>query len=733
MNSDNTARPKQQLLKGTLRFIEWLDHYGEKSYDFQTFYASRLGQWAKALYYRKPFWGTLAVSPIVFCEAFAPKARALFWRPQRFPIADAHYAMAFLFLAKALGEEQYYKRALHFLDVLEHTRCPGYEQYCWGYPFHWVTLRGTIQEGTPLITTVPYVYEAFKQAYEMDGDDRWCRIMRSIAEHAVRDYRDFDISATASTCSYTPDPKDSVGVVNANAYRAFLLQSAAVDFSDDHYRQIAERNLNFVLECQNPDGSWYYANDGKRDFVDHFHTCFVIKALAKIESLTGDSRCTAAIERGVHYYVTNLFDKRNLPKPFSRPPRLIVYRRELYDYAECVNLAVLLKGRFPKLDDILATVVDEVLNVWQRPDGSFRSRQLHLGWDNTPMHRWAQSQMLRSMCFLLGEGTTKGSPLMQKTGAAECVGTARNARWSEARPYVLVTPARNEATFLEKTIESVIHQTVLPLKWAIVDDGSTDNTAEIVRRYLPQYPWMELVQMPQHRDRSFAAKVGAFNAGYERVKGLRWEIIGNLDGDISFDPDHFEFLLGKFAADATLGVAGTVFREEGYSSDRDSFEGRTHVAGQCQLFRRQCWEEIGGYIPHRAGGIDWMAVVTARMMGWKTESFRERWFFHYRRLGTAERGVLSSLFSYGKKDYYLGGHPVWELFRVAYRISKRPFIMGGLALGLGYCWAFLRRVPRPVSRELMAFHRKEQMTKLRAILKSLVRFKRIDNFTVAQH
>jgi hypothetical protein len=195
-------------------------------------------------------------------------------------------------------------------------------------------------------------------------------------------------------------------VVNANAYRAFLLKSAAVDFSDDHYRQIAERNLNFVLECQNPDGSWYYANDGKRDFVDHFHTCFVIKALAKIERLTGDSRCTTAIERGVHYYVTNLFDKRHLPKPFSRPPRLIVYLRELYDYAECVNLAVLLQGRFPKLDDILATVVDEVLDVWQRPDGSFRSRQLHLGWDNTPMHRWAQSQMFRSMCFLLVEGTT---------------------------------------------------------------------------------------------------------------------------------------------------------------------------------------------------------------------------------------------------------------------------------------------------------------------------------------
>jgi glycosyltransferase involved in cell wall biosynthesis len=295
-----------------------------------------------------------------------------------------------------------------------------------------------------------------------------------------------------------------------------------------------------------------------------------------------------------------------------------------------------------------------------------------------------------------------------------------------------VTPARNEEAFIEKTIDSVIHQTFLPLKWVIVDDGSTDSTSKIVRSYLEQYPWIELVQMPQRRERSFAGKAGAFKVGCDSLRGISYEIIGNLDGDISFDRDHFEFLAQKFLEDPAVGVAGTVFREEGYSSDRDGFEGRDHVAGQCQLFRKQCWEQIGGYTPHRAGGIDWMAVVTARMMGWKTRSFREKWFFHYRRLGTAERGVLSSLFSYGEKDYYLGGHPLWELFRIAYRVTKQPIIIGGISLGLGYCWASFRRTPRPVSRELMAFHRKEQMAKLKAILTSLLRFKRIDKFNVTQ-
>lgn len=403
--SETKPLAKEKALEAVLLFIEWLDRHGEVSYDFQSFYAGPLGRGAKALYYRNPLLGRLAVSPMVFCETFVPSARKVFWKPQRFPIADAHYAMGFSFLARVLEQEQYYLRALHFLEILDRTRCLGFDDYCWGYPYDWVTMRGTIKEGTPLITTVPYVYEAFKHVYRIDGDKRWFRIMQSIAQHALQDYKDFETSPSASTCSYTPDPRDSLSVINANAYRAFLLTSAALDFSEERYRRIAERNLNFVIESQNPDGSWYYANDGQRHFTDHFHTCFVLKALAKIEELTGDSKCAKAIEHGVGYYVKNLFDERGLPKPFSRPPRLTVYRRELYDYAECVNLAVLLRGRFPEFDSILSIVLNEILAAWQRPGGSFRSRKLLLGWDNTPMHRWGQSQMFRSLCFLLYRNT----------------------------------------------------------------------------------------------------------------------------------------------------------------------------------------------------------------------------------------------------------------------------------------------------------------------------------------
>ncbi len=406
------------------RFTRWLDGYGETSYDHQSYFAGRFGRSAKALYYSKPLLGMLAVAPMILSEAFFPSARRLFWKPQRFPIADAHYAMGFAFLAQMEKRESHLRRAIHFLEVLEATRCRGFSNYCWGYPFNWETRTGTYHEGTPMITSVPYMYEAFRQVHELDGNSHWREVMRSIAQHALEDYQDFEMSPTASSCSYSPGKENTRGVINASAYRAFVLTRAAIDFSDEKYRKVAERNLNFVIESQNPNGSWYYSTDNVRDFVDHFHTCFVLKALTKIEQLTGSTQCHTAIERGVDYYVKNLFDSDGLPKPFSKAPRLTVYRRELYDYAECINLGVLLSGRFPELDRNVSQVIGDVLRRWQKSDGSFRARELLIGWDNVPMHRWAQAQMFRSLCFFLANaqpnaaaGVPNGSLISQMSRA----------------------------------------------------------------------------------------------------------------------------------------------------------------------------------------------------------------------------------------------------------------------------------------------------------------------------
>jgi hypothetical protein len=227
------------------------------------------------------------------------------------------------------------------------------------------------------------------------------QILESIGRHAAIDIKDFRTLETASSCSYTPFDKG--GVINAAAYRAFLLTSASQVFSNDDYGRIAERNLNFVLENQNRDGSWYYAVDGVRDFVDHYHTCFVMKALAKIQVLTGHAATLEGLRKGVSYYLNNLFDVDGLPKPFARAPRLTVYKRELYDCAECINLCLLLRDAFPVLEMTLENVVAHILDTWIKRDGSFRSRKLHLGWDNVPMHRWGQSQMFRSLAFYLCE------------------------------------------------------------------------------------------------------------------------------------------------------------------------------------------------------------------------------------------------------------------------------------------------------------------------------------------
>jgi biofilm PGA synthesis N-glycosyltransferase PgaC len=296
--------------------------------------------------------------------------------------------------------------------------------------------------------------------------------------------------------------------------------------------------------------------------------------------------------------------------------------------------------------------------------------------------------------------------------------------------YVLITSARNEERFIEGTIRSVVAQTSLPARWVIVDDGSSDRTAEIVAGYAKRFPWIELVRRPKRLDRNFAAKAHAVNAGLEQVQALEFEVMGNLDADVSFESDYMAFLMEKFVEDPKLGVAGTPFTEEGYDSTKDSFEGENYVAGPCQLFRRRCFQEIGGYVPNRAGGVDWIAVMTARMKGWAVRSFSEKRFHHHRTMGTAERGVLAALFSYGEKDYYLGGSPIWQLCRVAYRVTKKPAVTGGLALLFGYSWAALRRVERPVSRELMRFHRQEQMKKLRALILSVLKLKKVDNFSL---
>ncbi len=291
--------------------------------------------------------------------------------------------------------------------------------------------------------------------------------------------------------------------------------------------------------------------------------------------------------------------------------------------------------------------------------------------------------------------------------------------------YVLITPARNEEKFIGKTLDSMVAQTILPERWVIVDDGSTDRTAEIVQGYAKQFRWIELIQRPQREVRNFAGKAHAFNAGFERVRELPFDVVGNLDADVSFEPDYFEFLLAKFSEFSQLGVAGTAMREANYDAVKDSFYNHSDVFGACQLFRRTCFEQVGGYTPIKWGGIDWVAVRTARLKGWRTESFCDKLFYHHRPMGATEANTWKARFDYGRKDYFLGNHPFWQMFRVSFQMMKRPYVVGGLLLLSGYFYSFASRMERPVAVELLKFHRQEQLERLRHLLVHFVKTGRL--------
>src|SRR5215831_2327830 len=253
--------------------------------------------------------------------------------------------------------------------------------------------------------------------------------------------------------------------------------------------------------------------------------------------------------------------------------------------------------------------------------------------------------------------------------------------------YVIITPARNEIQFLELTLKSVVSQTILPLCWVIVSDGSTDGTDELVQKYAADHPWIELVRMPERKERHFAGKVQAFNAGYARIEKLNFQVLASLDADVSFDANYFSFLIEKLAADPELGLVGTPFKETSNQVYDYRFVNIEHVSGACQVFRRECFEQIGGYQPIKGGGIDYVAVLTARLRGWQTRTFPERVCQHHRPMGKAGTSKGKIWFKLGQKDYSLGRHPLWQAFRAVYQMTRPPVFVAGASLLAGYTWA----------------------------------------------
>jgi glycosyltransferase involved in cell wall biosynthesis len=282
--------------------------------------------------------------------------------------------------------------------------------------------------------------------------------------------------------------------------------------------------------------------------------------------------------------------------------------------------------------------------------------------------------------------------------------------------YVIITPAHNEEAFIEQTIKSVIAQTVLPLRWVIVNDGSVDHTADIVRKYTAQHNFIKLVDFERKEGRDFGKKVAAFNRGLAEMHGLTYDYIGNLDADISFEPNYYESILREFKNDLQLGIAGGMI--DSYIGDKFICQNVAldSVGGQVQLFRRECFEQIGGYIPLPHGGIDAAAEITARMRGWSVRTFPKYRVLEHRRTGWAAGRPFASKIEEGKRMYLLGYAFSFFILRCVYRVMERPRILGSIGALYGYMRLFIRHKPILLPAEVVEYLRTEQRGKLLDLL-----------------
>lgn len=285
-----------------------------------------------------------------------------------------------------------------------------------------------------------------------------------------------------------------------------------------------------------------------------------------------------------------------------------------------------------------------------------------------------------------------------------------------AKTYVLITPCRNEADYIEATLQAVIAQTVRPKKWVIVSDGSTDRTDEIVESYAQKHDFILFLRQSGDQQRNFGSKVEAINLAYEHLRELQFDFIGNLDADITFDGGYYANILSKFEQNKRLGMAGGLRLDLVRGRFVKIRSAQSSVGGSIQMFRRECYESIGGYQRLSCGGIDAVAETMVRMYGWKVESFPELTVYHHRPTGTAGGGGIKARFKKGQQHYLIGYHPLFHLASCIFRISSFPFMLGSLAELAGYAWSFLRMKKIVVSDDFVRFLRAEQMARLRTVL-----------------
>lgn len=278
--------------------------------------------------------------------------------------------------------------------------------------------------------------------------------------------------------------------------------------------------------------------------------------------------------------------------------------------------------------------------------------------------------------------------------------------------YVLLTAAYNEEHYIEETIRSVVAQLLRPKVWVIISDGSTDRTDEIVQQYAERHPFIRLIRREKDDFREFASKVFALRAGFQTLALDPIHFIGHLDADVWLDRTYFRDLLAKFTEDPELGIAGGWCFEKTPCGLWQPRPGNCmwSVPGAIQMFRSECYKDIGELLPIEYGGEDWYAEIRARMYAWRVRSFPELTFHHLRASGT-RASVLRYCYRSGFMDFALGSHPIFELAKITKMSGIPPYVQNALVRLLGFVMAYLLR-KRVASPECVAFLQKEQLRRL---------------------
>jgi len=281
--------------------------------------------------------------------------------------------------------------------------------------------------------------------------------------------------------------------------------------------------------------------------------------------------------------------------------------------------------------------------------------------------------------------------------------------------YLIITPAHNESAYINHTIQSVIDQTVKPLKWIIVDDGSTDNTAEIIKNSALERDWLEYYYRHKPENQAyFSSSVHAIMEGYQRIKHLDFKYLAILDADITLPEDYYEKIFAMFEKDSQLGIASGIYENLIDGILCPVLNDRHSTPKAIQVFRREVFEQIGGFLPLKYGGEDTAACVMARMRNWKVWSFPDIKVIHHRPTGIGNaKNILHAKYTGGLYEYGMGSHPLFVVIKSLKRaLLERPYIVGGLARLLGYINGFLRREPRQLSDEVVKYFRKEQWNRI---------------------